>query len=155
MKRLLVALVVVVVSACAKEAPKTEAPPKETQTTPPPLPATQALYAQYASAPTTFDRLPHLSRFYTESQRSIDAACNRGEQLPACQGGDRFSCVDRPPTKPGTVKAATLNGEQPGVSATVALQLQFGDVVTAVDADVVFEDGAWKIDQVRCAPKAN
>ncbi len=149
MKRLLL-LAIVVVSACAKEAP-TPTPTTPTPATPPPLPATQALYAAYASAPTTFDRLPHLSRFYVESQRNIDAACMRGEKLPACGGGDRFSCVERPPTKAGTVKDAKVNGEQPGVSATITLTLQFADVVTNVDADVVWEDGAWKIDQVRCS----
>lgn len=154
MKRSFVVVVVVAafffVAACGKTEEKKTEPTKTQTATPPPLPATQAIYAAYASAPSTFNRVPHLSRFAIEENRRIDGACARGEQLPACNG-DRFACLALPPTKPGTVKSAVVAGEQPGVSASIKLELQFGDVVGAVHADVVWEDGEWKIDQVQCA----
>jgi hypothetical protein len=115
------------------------------------LDAARTIYASYAARPTSFDRLPHLSKFYVEDQGRADAACAAGEQLPACSG-DRFVCLEHAPKKPGAVVDARLDGELPGTSATVKLTLKFGAEVAHADVDVVWEGGAWKIDQVRCPP---
>jgi hypothetical protein len=148
--------VIVTLAGCSKEKPKAETPTTTTSTLPSPLEAAKAIYAGYAAAPTTFARVPHFSRFYVEDNQRKDAACNAGEKLDACTG-DRFVCLERAPTKPGVIKDARLDGEQPGTSASVKLTLEFPAPagVAHVDADVVWEDNAWKIDQVRCTKTAD
>ena len=150
MKRLAL-LAVVSLAACP-----TDTPPATTTTTAPavalpsPVEAVRRIYAAYASAPTTFARLPHLSRFYVEDNQRKDAACARGD---ASCSGDRFACLDKLPSAKGQLVDVKADGELPGVSATVKLTLRFGDQQSVVDVDAVWEDSAWKIDQVRCVPK--
>lgn len=151
MNRIAAVVVVVVVGACSPEAPQAAATPvTATPTLPPAIDAVRAIYASYASAPKTFARLPHLSRFYVEDNQRKDAACARGE---ASCAGDRFACLERIPTTKGALVDVKADGEQPGVSATIKLTLRFSDQQSVADVDAVWEDGAWKIDQVRCPGK--
>ncbi|MDP2344507.1 MAG: hypothetical protein Q8O67_26375 [Deltaproteobacteria bacterium] len=153
MKRFaLVVVVVVVAAACPKSEPAvTMATSTAKPALPSPVDAVRAIYADYATAPKTFARMPHLSRFYVEDNQRKDAACARGE---ASCSGDRFACLDKIPSARGQLVDVKADGELPGVSATVKVKLKFGDQQGAADVDAVWEDGAWKIDQVRCAPKA-
>ena len=147
MNRTAAVVVVVVVAACSKGPPPAP-PPTATPPSPPAIEAVRTIYAAYASAPMTFARLPHLSRFYVEDNQRKDAACAAGE---ASCSGDRFACLDKLPSKGGQLVDVKTDGELPGVSATVKLTLRFGDQQTHPDVDLVWEDGAWKIDQVRCS----
>ena len=113
------------------------------------LPAVRAIYEGYAQRPDGFDRVTHFSRFYVEDNQRVDAACAAGEDHRRCRG-DRFSCVEIAPKKAGKVLDAVVGGEQPGVSASVKVTLEFAGTKTVADVDAVFEGGAWKIDQVRC-----
>jgi hypothetical protein len=115
----------------------------------PVVPAVRAIYEAFAAAPLSFDRMPHLSRFYIEDNQRVDAACAAGEDRPRCNG-DRFACLPRAESKPGTVVDVVAAGEQPGVSASTRVTLKFGAVTSTADVDVVVENGRWKIDQVRC-----
>jgi hypothetical protein len=108
-----------------------------------------AIYTAFAKAPASYDRAPVLSRFYMSDNARIDADCAAGKDHPRCNG-DRFACLPTSAKGAGVVQSAVKNGEQPGVSATVKVTLAFGKTVVHPDVDVVFEDGQWKIDQVRC-----
>ena len=129
--------------------PATTPPPPAT--TPPPDvgPAIRTIYEGYAANPNGYDRLPALSAYFIRENRRIDEACARGGDDARCRG-DRFACQTNPPRKAGKVVAVRVNGEQPGVSATVDVTVRFGTEETAVHVDTVLVDGAWRIDQVRC-----
>lgn len=114
-----------------------------------PVTAVRSIYEGFAAAPSSFDRVPHLSRFYVEDNQRVDAACAAGEARPRCNG-DRFACLPTIVNKPGAVVDVVAAGEQPGVSASTRVTLKFGDVISTADVDVVVEDGRWKVDQVRC-----
>lgn len=144
--------------ACS--APTTTPPPASTASVPsatplattgaPPVPspvdAARTIYESFAQAPTTFDRLPHVSRFYVEQGRRNDEACRTGRSCVP----DRFVCLEPGPTSVGRVERAQADGELPGVSASVRLRVAFGDRVAIQTVDLVFESGVWKVDQVRC-----
>lgn len=144
---------VFVLAACSDKAPTPTVVPAEPAAAAAPsvavVPAVRAIYEGFAAAPSTFDRLPHLSRFYVEDNQRVDAACAAGEARPRCNG-DRFACLPTILNKPGAVVDVIAAGEQAGVSASTRVTLKFGDVTTTADVDVVVEDGRWKIDQVRC-----
>jgi hypothetical protein len=113
---------------------------------PPALERVRSLYAAYARTPSTFDLVPHVSRFFVEQGKRADDACRATE---GC-AGDPFVCLDRLPVEAGTVESAELVGELPGVSASVRLGLRFGAHTSTPTVDVVVEDGGWRVDQVRC-----
>jgi hypothetical protein len=146
---LIVVVVAAVAVACSGEKAQSTAATAATPAVPPPLPATKAIFEGYAKSPASFDRLPHLSRFYIEDNQRKDAACATGDGGAACHG-DRFVCLERAPAGAGSVVEARVAGEQAGVSATVKLKLAFADASAAFDVDVVYEAGSWKVDQVRC-----
>ena len=132
--------------ACSKAPPPAPPPP------PPPPPVTDAvaaIYTAFAKSPASYDRAPVLSRFYMSDNARIDADCAAGKDHPRCNG-DRFACLPTSATGVGVVQSAVKDGEQLGVSATVKVTLAFGKTVVHPDVDLVFEDGQWKIDQVRC-----
>ncbi len=88
----------------------------------------------------------------------ISGAFQRGAgqgavKVPRCNG-DRFACLPTSVRGKGTVHDAVVTGEQPGVSASVRVTMLFGKATVMADVDVVFEDGAWKVDQVRCEAPA-
>jgi hypothetical protein len=134
--------------ACPKAPDTAPAAPAPTLPTPKAnaLERVQSIFDAYVRAPSTFDRLPHVSRFYVAQGQRADEACRAGS---GCLG-DRFACLDPLPEKPGAVERAELVGEQPGVSASVRLHLRFGARTSTPTVDVVVEDGDWRIDQVRC-----
>lgn len=144
---------VFVVAACSDKAPTPTVvaaePALSAPAVGPAVPAVRAIYEGFVAAPSSFDRLPHLSRFYVEDNQRVDAACAAGEDRPRCNG-DRFACLPKAQSKPGTVVDVGAAGEQPGVSASTKVTLKFGDVTSTADVDVVVEDGRWKVDQVRC-----
>jgi hypothetical protein len=148
----LLAAATLTVTGCHDATPSPPAPPATpagtpgATTAPPVLEAVRAIYEGYAKAPGTFARGPHVSRFFAEQGQRDDDACRAGR---AC-AGDRFVCLDPLPTSPGKVTDAVVTGEQPGVSASVKVKVEFAGRAAEPIADVVFEDGAWKIDQVRC-----
>lgn len=135
--------------ACSKKPPPAATTTTTTAVPVPPaaLGAIREIYGAYVSAPATFERLPHLSRFFIEHNQGKDAACANGGAK--CEG-DRFACLVNIPAGRGQVIDVKADGEQPGLSATVRLRLRFGDEEAAADVDAVWEDGQWKIDQVRC-----
>lgn len=143
------------VTACQKAPTPTVVPAASSTPTPSapaapaPGPAVQAIYEGYAKSPNGFDRVAHFSRFYVDDNRRIDAACSAGEDHPRCRG-DRFSCVAVAPKKSGRIVDAVVAGEQAGVSASVKVTTDFSGTKTVADVDAVFEDGQWKVDQVRC-----
>jgi hypothetical protein len=126
--------------------PQTAPAPPPAPTAPPPADRVRGIYEALARAPKTFDGSPHVSRFFVEQGRVADEACRAGR---GC-AGDRFACLDVVADRPGVVESVSLDGEQPGVSASVRLQLRFATQTTKPVVDVVFEDGDWRIDQVRC-----
>lgn len=146
---------VVVTGACNEPARPSVVPAVEAAAdtagarVPPPVDAVRAIYEGYAKSPDGFDRTRFLSRFYVEDNGRIDAECRAGGEHRRCNG-DRFSCIAMPPKKAGSVVDVVALGEQPGVSATVRVTLQFGKTTTKADVDAVVEGGVWKIDQVRC-----
>ena len=148
---LLVSAIGVVVAGCSPPTPpESTAAPATTTATQPALPSAtervRAIFEGYARAPGTFDRLPHVSRFYVEQGKRADDACRAGAGCVA----DRFACLDPAPDGPGVVEGAELVGELPGASASVRVTLRFGARTSAPIVDVVVEDGAWRLDQVRC-----
>jgi hypothetical protein len=155
-KALLATAVAGVVGGCARSVPAepTSAPgsagaaPSGAPTTTLPSATAQvrSIFEAYARAPSTFDRLPHVSRFYVEQGKRADDACRAGAGCVA----DRFVCLDPLPDVPGVVEGAELVGELPGASASVRLRLRFGARTSSPTVDVVVEDGGWRIDQVRC-----
>jgi hypothetical protein len=156
--RLSVVVVVPVVVAALTGAACSEEKPQPTvvspaQPPPPPTPpvkdAVVGIYRAFAADPAGYDRTPVLSRFYMTDNARIDADCAAGKAHPRCVG-DRFACLPREATGKGTVQDAVVTGESPGRSASVRVTLAFDKVVVKPDVDVVFEDGAWKVDQVRC-----
>lgn len=163
MRRLSVVVVVPVVFAALVGAACSEEKPQPTvvspaQPPPPPTPpvkdAVVGIYRAFAADPAGYDRTPVLSRFYMTDNARIDADCAAGKVHPRCVG-DRFACLPREVKGKGTVQDAAVTGELPGRSASVRVTLAFGKVIVKPDVDVVFEDGSWKIDQVRCeAPPA-
>lgn len=152
------ALSVVALSGSCKDAEKVQptvvspapAPPPPT---PPVKDAVIGIYRSFAADVAGYERAPVLSRFYMSDNARIDADCAAGKPHPRCNG-DRFACLMRLPHMKGTVQDATITGEQPGVSASVRVTLAFGKDLVKPDVDVVWEDGAWKVDQVRCEPPA-
>jgi len=130
----------------ASKTQATSAPPPDAS----PVAVVRALCESYARSPTTFALGDRVSRFYAQQGRKNDDACRSGG---ACVV-DRFSCLDPPPSSPGRVEAAQADGEQPGVSASVRVRMTFGAQVVAPMVDVVFEDGGWRVDQVRCPDAA-
>lgn len=121
--------------------------------TPPVKDAVIGIYRGFAGDPAGFERGPVLSRFYMSDNARIDADCAAGKPHPRCNG-DRFACLPTTVKGKGTVQDAVVTGEQPGVSASVRVTMLFGKATVKADVDVVFEDGAWKVDQVRCEAPA-
>lgn len=143
------AVLVVGLSIVACSGPPPPAPPPPAPVAPPVKDAVVAIYTAFAKNPAGFDRGSVLSRFYMSDNAAIDADCAAGKDHPRCHG-DRFACLPALVKGAGVVQDAVVKGEQPGVSASVKVTLAFGATVVSADVDVAFEDGAWKVDQVRC-----
>ncbi len=148
----LIVLVATVLGALACEkAPPKPTPPSTTTTlqAPPVKDAVMAIYGAFAKDPDGYDRADVISRFYIESNQALDAECRAGKEDPRCRG-DRFACLPTVENKRGVLVDATVAGELPNKSATVKVTLRFGKRDVKADVDVVYEEGAWKVDQVRC-----
>jgi hypothetical protein len=137
--------------ACSEEraGPTVVSPAAPTPSAPPVKDAVVAIYSAFAASPTGYDRTPVLSAFYKSDNARIDADCAAGKAHPRCVG-DRFACLPAGVKGKGTVKEAVVVGEMPGRSASVRVTLVFGKTEVSPMVDVTFEDGAWKVDQVRC-----
>lgn len=149
----LLAVIAIVAAACTDDATPQPTVVSPAQPPPPPTPpvkdAVVDIYRAFAADPAGYDRTPVLSRFYMTDNARIDADCAAGKAHPRCVG-DRFACLLRGATRKGTLQDAVVTGELPGRSASVRVALAFGTEVVKPEVDVVFEDGAWKVDQVRC-----
>jgi hypothetical protein len=139
----------------AEEAPAAPPPPPQVDPTPQvaaPMDAARAIYTAIAQnlRVAGFDRTPYLSSSYIEEGPRRDAFCRdriAGRDTPPKECvGDPVLCT----LEPLRPSATRLDGEQPGRSATVVVTLGEGAKAVTAIANLVVEDGEWKIDNVAC-----